>query len=143
MAAYTGTLAALAAVGALAGRRLPKRMSAADLALVTVASHKLSRLLTKDAVTSPLRAPVTSFAGPAGAGEVHEEVRGSGARHVLGEMVTCPFCLDLWIATALCSGIVIAPRATRMIAAGLTAVTGADFLQLAYDAAKKATGNTG
>src|SRR5690349_1426908 len=33
------------------GRELPERMSAADLALVTVATHKASRLISKDRVT--------------------------------------------------------------------------------------------
>jgi hypothetical protein len=34
---------------------------------------------------------------------------------------------------------VFAPRATRYAAATLTAVAGSDFLQFAYDAAKKAS----
>jgi hypothetical protein len=34
----------------------------------------------------------------------------------------------------------LAPRATRLVATGLTAVAGADFLQLAYYVAKKASG---
>src|SRR5215213_1932185 len=38
------------------GRELPERVPGADLVLVGVASHKLSRLIGKDKVTSPLRA---------------------------------------------------------------------------------------
>ncbi len=64
----------LAGVGGLAvlvrrrGRVLPERFRLADLALLTVATHKLSRLLAKDSVTSPLRAPFTTFAGTSGPG---------------------------------------------------------------------------
>jgi hypothetical protein len=43
------------------GRELPERMEARDLALVTVATHKASRLLAKDRVTSTVRAPFTRW----------------------------------------------------------------------------------
>ena len=120
-------------------RSLPDRPSAADVVMVALATHKLSRLVTKDAVTSVVRAPVTEYREPGGPGEVVEDVRGHGVRHAVGELVTCPFCLDVWVATAFVFGLVIAPRATRMVAAGLSAVTGSDFLQLAYCALDQAT----
>lgn len=142
MATYGAGLAALAGAAVLTRRRA-RPLSAGDIALLTIATHKMSRLLAKDAVTSPLRAAGTRFAGPAGASELHEEVRGHGVRHTFGEMVSCPFCLDVWVATALSAGFVFAPRVTRLVASCLTAVTGADFLQLAYDAAKAASHNTG
>ena len=59
-------LVGVAGLGALLRRRghvLPERVGAPDLALVTVATHKLSRLLAKDPVTSPLGAPFTRYAG--------------------------------------------------------------------------------
>jgi hypothetical protein len=138
MAVYAGGAAALAAVARLAGRRLPDRLPARDLVLMAAASHKISRLLTKDAVTSPLRAPVTRFEAPAGEAELIESPRGTGARHALGELVTCPFCTSVWVASGLAAGLVFAPRATRFVMAAATAVAGADFLHLGYDAAKKA-----
>jgi uncharacterized protein DUF1360 len=142
MAAYGTGLTALVGAAVLTRHRA-RPLSAGDIALMTIATHKMSRLLAKDAVTSPLRAAGTRFTGSAGAGELHEEVRGQGVRHTFGEMVSCPFCLDVWVATALCAGFVFAPRVTRLIASCLTAVAGADFLQLAYDAAKAASRNTG
>ena len=83
--------------------------------------------------TSPLRAPFTRFAGTSGEAELAEEVRGSGPRKAIGELVTCPFCLGLWVTTAIAFGLVLAPRPTRLVASILTALTGADFLQFAYD----------
>jgi uncharacterized protein DUF1360 len=129
---------ALAVTARMLGRSAPERPSLADVALVSVATHKLSRLLAKDAVTSPLRAPVARYAGPAGAAELNEEVRdeGSSVRHGIGELVTCPFCLAVWVATGLTGGLVLAPRVTRLAAAALTATAVSDFLQLAYDRAK-------
>ncbi|MDP9435064.1 MAG: DUF1360 domain-containing protein [Actinomycetota bacterium] len=132
LGAYGGFVAGLAAMGRSRGATLPERVAPGDLALVAVATFELSRLLAKDPVTSPLRAPFTTFAGTSGEAELAEEVRGSGARKALGELVTCPFCLGQWVATGLLGGLVLAPRPTRLAAAVLTAVAGASTLQLAY-----------
>jgi hypothetical protein len=140
-----GVLGTSLAVGArLLGRSVPERPAPADVLLISVATHKLSRLLAKDAVTSPLRAPVTRYSGPAGAAELNEEVRdeGSSVRHGIGELVTCPFCLAVWVATGLTGGLVLAPRVTRLAAAVLTATAVSDFLQLAYDSAKSSAEGT-
>lgn len=138
MGVYAGATAALGLAVKAAGRTLPERPTAGDVALLSVATHKLSRLLAKDAVTSPLRAPFTRYQEPIGLGEVGEEVRddGSGPRHAVGELVSCPFCLSVWIATGLTGGLVLAPRVTRLVATALTAVAASDFLQLAYSRAR-------
>jgi uncharacterized protein DUF1360 len=140
MAAFGGLAATLAAAAKMAGKSMPERPATADVVLMSIATHKLSRLLAKDAVTSPLRAPFTRYTEPTGAAELHEEVRdeGSTVRHGIGELLTCPFCLAVWVATALAGGLVLAPRFTRMAAAALTATAASDFLQFAYDAAKSA-----
>jgi hypothetical protein len=132
MGTYAASVAALVGAGALAGRRLPERVEPYDVALLGVATHKLSRLVTKDTVTAPLRAPFTRFEGPQGQGELHEEVRGHGLRHTLGELLTCPFCLAQWVATGFAAGLVFAPRATRLVAATFSAVALSDALQNIY-----------
>lgn len=45
---------------------------------MALATAHLSRLITKDSVTSVLRAPFARFEEPAGEGEVNEEAVGSG-----------------------------------------------------------------
>ncbi len=132
MGAYATIVSGLGVFLRRRGVVLPERVRFVDLALVTVATHKLSRLLAKDPVTSPLRAPFTRFAGTAGLGELREKVRGTGFRKAIGALVTCPFCLGVWVATGFGFGLVAAPRATRFVASILTAVTGADVLHLAY-----------
>jgi Protein of unknown function (DUF1360) len=136
-----GMLVALAGVLAAAtGRRLPERWTLRDLVTVTIGTHKLSRTISKDAVTSPLRAPFAHYAGSGGPAEVMEETRhGSALRHSLGELLTCPFCLDMWVATGFVIGLIFAPRLTRLIAGTFTALAGADFLQLAYAKAQQLT----
>jgi hypothetical protein len=141
MAIYATAAATVAGIARLTGRRLPDRMPAGDLALLSVSTHKISRLLTKDAVTSPLRAPVTRFEGPAGEAEVNESPRGSGAQHALGELLTCPFCTAVWVAGGLAAGLVFAPRLTRFGMGVATAIAGADFLHVGYDAAKRVVNN--
>ena len=139
MAVYATAVGGGAAVLRRRGEVLPEQVALVDLALVTVATHKLSRLLAKDPVTSPLRAPFTRFEGTSGPAELREKVRGSGLRKALGALVTCPFCLALWVATGFGFGLVAAPRATRFAASVLTAVAGADALHLAYAALEDKT----
>ncbi|HEX7307242.1 DUF1360 domain-containing protein [Lentzea sp.] len=134
---YATLVGVVAAVGRLTGVRLPRRFSWSDTALVSVATHKASRLLTKEAVTSPLRAPFTRYEEPAGHAELKESPReDSAARHAIGELVTCPFCAGVWIASGLTAGLVFAPRTTRLVATALTAVAASDTLNLVYDKLK-------
>jgi hypothetical protein len=137
MAIYVTAAAATAGLARLTGRQLPERPATGDLALLAVSTHKVSRLLTKDAVTSPLRAPVTKFEGPAGEAEVNESPRGNGARHAVGELLTCPFCTAVWVAGGFAAGLVFAPRLTRFGMGVASAIAGADFLHLGYEVAKR------
>lgn len=111
-----------------------------DLALVSVAVFRTTRTIAKDAVLSPLRAPFTVFTGPAGPGEVLEQPREGAVRHAVGELITCPFCLGQWVATAALVSYAAAPRATRWVATGMTVVAAADALQYAYAALEKTDG---
>lgn len=131
--------AGVVGLGALVRRRraVPDGIPAGDLALIAVASHKLSRLITKDSVTATVRAPFTRYEEPAGEGEVNEEVRGTGLRHAVGELLSCPFCMSMWVATGFTFAYALAPRATRMAASTLTAVTASDYLQFAHSALQR------
>jgi uncharacterized protein DUF1360 len=119
------------------GRELPERVGPGELLLVGVASHKLSRLLSKDKVTSPLRAPFTELEGRGGPAELEERSRGTGARKAIGELLICPYCLGLWVVAAFSVGLLFAPRATRFVASLFTALTISDFFQIAYKAAEE------
>jgi hypothetical protein len=135
LATYAASVAGLALVLRASGRSLPHRYATQDVLLGGIAVHKFSRLLAKGSVTSPLRAPFTEFEGPAGPAEHQEQPRGThGARHTVGELLTCPFCLGVWVGTAYVAGLAAAPRPTRTWA-GVFAIVGiSDFLQHAYGA---------
>ncbi len=139
MGVYVALVSAAATAVRVSGRQLPDRIPAGDAALLTVATFRLARRIAKDPVTAPLRAPFVSYQGTSGEAEVAEEVREhGGVKHAIGELLTCPFCLDVWIATGFAIGLVFAPRFTRLVAFTFAALTGADFLQFGYAAAQKA-----
>jgi hypothetical protein len=133
LAVYTVSVAGILYAGRATGRHLPDSYSIQDVALGGIATHKLTRLLSRSSVASPLRAPFTEFEEPAGAGEHVESPRGGhGFRHTIGELLTCPFCLGVWVGTAYVAGLVVAPRPTRALAAVLTVVALSDTMQHGY-----------
>lgn len=131
----TGTAVLIAALAK--ERRLPGRWSATDLLATGVATHRLARIATRDRVAMPFRAPFAEYQGPAGAGEVNERPRGHGLRRAIGLLVTCPFCMSPWIATAFLGAKAARPRAVRFVEGVLVSVTVADFVQQLYAAARK------
>ena len=138
LAVFASCVAGAVGLALATGRKLPSGIGPWDVVLLAAGTHKLSRMVSKSAVTSPLRAPFTRYTGAGGPSEVMEEVRSTGGpRHSIAELITCPFCLDLWVATGFTIGLVFAPRLTRLVSGALTALTGADFLHLAYAAAQK------
>jgi hypothetical protein len=60
-------------------------------------------------------------------------VRLTGTRlKTVGELISCPFCVGMWVSTGFTAGFIFAPRATRLAATTLAALAGSDFLQFAY-----------
>ncbi|MFN2542573.1 MAG: DUF1360 domain-containing protein [Chthoniobacterales bacterium] len=122
---------------AVEGDRLPRRFGLLDLALLGIATHKLSRIVAKDRITGVLRAPFVKYIRSTGAGEVEEEPRGRGIQRGIGHLISCPYCMGPWCAAALGFGFVFAPRITRFFAGILASVAVSDFLHRAYAAAKE------
>lgn len=118
---------------------VPERIALGDAGLIGVATFRLSRLITKDKVTSGLRAPFTRFEKPDGSGEVEEDARGDGMQRAIGDLITCPYCIGLWVATGLTFGLVFAPRSTRLLASILSAVAISDACNHGYLRLKEAT----
>ena len=116
---------------------LPERVETRDILLIGIATHKVTRLLVKDRVTSFLRAPFAEYQDRAGHGELEEKARGRGLGLATGELLICPYCLAQWVAGGFTVGMVAAPRLTRLLAAMWTAEAISDFAQLAYHAAEE------
>ncbi|HEU4577674.1 MAG TPA: DUF1360 domain-containing protein [Polyangiaceae bacterium] len=113
-------------------RRTRTRPGVSDVALLGVGTHKLSRIITKDFVTAPLRAPFTRRGENEGAGEVHDEPRGGALRKTIGNLLTCPYCLGFWISTGLNTLLLLRPTETRFALRVLASDTLSDFLHLSY-----------
>ncbi len=130
MGIFSGSFGLFLLAARLLGRSLPSRIGLGDLLLLGVATRQMSRVLSKDAATSFLRAPFTEYVGSSDVpGEVVERPRGTGLRWVLGQLLTNPLSTGQWIAAALMYGLLLAPRLTRMVAGIFATVAIADFLQ--------------
>ena len=114
------------------GRSIPERVDAKDIALLGVATHKLSLMGAQDAVTSPLRAPFTELQEKESPKKVDEKPRGEGLRRSIGELLTCQFCLGMWVASFFTYGLILVPRVTRLIATLFAVVTISDHLHQTY-----------
>jgi Protein of unknown function (DUF1360) len=137
--AFGASLGGALIAARLTGREFPERWSAQDLVLAGVATHKLSRLITKDKITSAVRAPFTRFQEKSGHGELEEAARGRGLRYAIGELLVCPYCIAQWVAGGLAVGHVFAPRTTRLLSAMWAAQAIADGVQVAYSAGENLT----
>jgi hypothetical protein len=109
----------------LARRRLPERIPFGDVVRVGLASYKLGRLVAKDEVTTWMRAPVTQDPDAS-------EPKPRGLERALGELVTCPYCVGVWVASGLSYALVLFPRQTRLVTTIFGAQAIADFLNAAY-----------
>lgn len=140
LAGYTAMLGAYAVAAGAAVVGLRKRRTrvrhpgAGELVLLALATQHLTRIISKQGITAPLRAPFTRFEGPAGEGEVNEQVVGEGWRHAVGELLSCPFCLGQWSASALVVGSIAAPQLTTAAVTVLATAQVSDYLQLVYAA---------
>jgi len=135
---FHALIVVLAALRVRSRKRLPESIPVQDLALLSVATFKLSRLITKDKVTAAVRAPFTEYQEPGGPAEVEEKPRGEGLHRAVGELLVCPYCIGQWVATILVAAYIWQPRVTRMAASLFAVVTGADYMQQLWVAVDKA-----
>ena len=117
--------AALGGFVVLGRKRLPERIGFGDLVRVGLASYKLGRLVAKDEVTTWVRAPVTRD-------EEAQEPEREGMARALGELVTCPYCIGLWVSAGLTGALALRPRETRLVTTVFAAQAVADFLNAAF-----------
>jgi hypothetical protein len=135
---FHALVAVLVALRLRSRKQLPETIPVQDMALLSVGTFKLSRLVTKDKVTAAVRAPFTEYQAPGGPAEVEEKARGEGLRRAVGELLVCPYCIGQWIATVLLAAYIWQPRLTRTAASLMAIVTGADFIQQLWVAVDKA-----
>jgi hypothetical protein len=127
---YGSLIGAFVVLIALAsgGRRYrPPRL--ADVAIIGLASHDIARIVARDRITRFLRSPFAS-------GAAAQHPRGEGIRRAVGELLTCPHCLSLWIAGALTGASLSFPRRSRFVSAvfaGHALGNGYEFIALRFN----------
>ncbi len=111
LTAVYGSLAGATALATHLRQEEPAPPTVSELALYSVATAGMSRVIAHEKVGAWLRAP---FVNEPPTGE--REPRGQGARYILGELLTCTRCLGSWSALTLVAIRAIAPRPARVIA---------------------------
>jgi len=98
------------------------RVTPLDLVMLGLATFRMGRMVAYESVTAPLREGFTETRDDAsGAGQT-VVASGSGWRHVLGELLSCPICAGTWVAAGLVYGLHLAPAPTRLLVAIMSAV---------------------
>ena len=130
VAAFAGGLAAAGAI-ARALRRDPQCNTVLDFAVLSLASFKAARTLTRDPVTSFLREPFVE--GDAVGGD-EKPVQSGSMEQAIGELVTCSRCVGTWAAAGLAATQILTPRFGRLLTWSLGSAAANDFLQAAFAA---------
>ena len=105
--------------------RLPERLSWDDVARITLTTYKVSRIVSRDEVTSFVRAPLTTD-------EEATEPKERGVAGAFGNLLTCPYCVGLWVAATASVSQALAPRPTRFLTSVFCAHALADFLHAGF-----------
>jgi len=111
----------------------PHRIEGMDMLLLSLATFRLTEVITEEKVARFIRAPFceqVTTTKPDGT-VVEEEVPiGKGFRRVAGELVLCPWCAGIWIATLLTFFWVLAPGMARMVLIVFGAAAGGLLFQI-------------
>jgi hypothetical protein len=131
MGAYSLFFGSLFVIATRRQREL-RKPSGSDLAFLTIGAYKLSRIVTMSFIGSPLRAPFAKRGQSLKGGEVQDQSRGQGLQKAVGNLVTCPFCFNVWSTTLFSFGYTFAPRLTVQAARILSMAAAGDVLHHGY-----------
>ncbi|WP_209125538.1 DUF1360 domain-containing protein [Alkalihalobacillus sp. BA299] len=83
-----------------------------EFILLLLASFRLAHLVVFDQIMAPLRNPfhqITTETLSDGTVASYLEVKGSGVRKFIGELIACYWCTGIWTAAFLYFGFIIYP----------------------------------
>ncbi len=132
--AFNVIFAAFLLIARATGRSIPERVEGRDVLIFGAATHKLSWLLAREPITSPIRAPFTELEEVKSPTKADEKPRGTGLQRSIGELLTCHFCLGMWVAAFFSYGFVLFPRVTRLVGAIFAMLTISDHIHQIYKA---------
>lgn len=115
------------------GYGLPHPIGGLDLLLLCMATFRLTELITEDKVFQFLRAPfvtVKTVHVRGGGKTIEEKPAGRGVRRVIGELLLCPWCAGLWIATLLTFAYMRFPDVAYVLLLIMSVAAGGVLLQI-------------
>lgn len=89
-----------------------------DLCLLIFASFRLTRLVVYDTITEFLRAPFHETVVETlddGNTETYIEIKGSGIRYWIGELLSCHWCTGVWSTAIIYAAYVLYPQVSMPI----------------------------
>lgn len=117
----------------ISGYDFPHPISGFDFLLLCLGTFRLTALVTEDKVFRFLRAPFVTeehVKGPDGEKIVEEKPCGRGVRRVIGELLLCPWCAGIWIATLLVFVRMLFPDAGQLLLLVLGTAAGGILVQI-------------
>ena len=114
------------------GKELPS-IGSFDLLLLCLATFRITELITCDSITRFVREPFVDrrvVTHPDGTKEEKVKPAGRGIRHVLGEILICPWCAGVWVGTFLTYFLLLAPAIARVFLVAFSATAGGILFQL-------------
>jgi len=131
---FAGALAGTTALERALGRGA-RPATPFELVLLSAATFKAARAISRERVGSVLREPFVETDGdPAEGEDVEERPAGEGLQRAVGELVTCSRCAGTWAAAGLLATQAVAPRFGRLLTWTLAAGAANDFLQAGFAA---------
>ena len=129
---YLALFALLLSLLRLSGAAWPSHVSGLDFLLLCFATFRLTHLLTEERIARCIRAPFVvrkTITNPDGTRKEEEEPVGHGLRRVIGELLICPWCSGVWIATLLTFFHVLVPRTAHIFLLALATAAGAILIE--------------
>jgi hypothetical protein len=111
----------------------PQHVDGIDLLPLSLATFRLTEVVSEEKVARCLRAPfceVRKVQGPDGSFTEEEVPAGRGLRRVIGELILCPWCAGIWIATFLTFLWVAMPMVARLFLVAFAAAAGGLLIQV-------------
>ncbi|GAC1637896.1 MAG: hypothetical protein NVS4B2_26900 [Chloroflexota bacterium] len=91
------------------------QVSSLDVALLGMATLRLSKAISEDEITQVVREPLVDQSGD------QASPQGEGLRYALGKLILCPTCTGTWVAALLTYALHLFPRQTRPFLAVMSA----------------------
>lgn len=111
----------------------PAQVQPVDVLLLCLATFRITEIVTEEKVAEAIRAPFCEkrpVQQPDGSWKEEEVPRRGGLRGVAGELILCPWCAGVWIATLLTFFWMLVPGVARVMMLAFAVAAGGLLFQI-------------